>query len=87
MFTRESVLASDWYQERLRAKQERDIALWSRHITALEAFVCGPSSEQFDVQSRLEEARSQTARVSSVAYLAELVGTIGADPFADWQPQ
>jgi hypothetical protein len=28
MFTRESVLASEWYQERLRFKQQRDIARW-----------------------------------------------------------
>jgi len=83
MFTRESVLASDWYKVRLRAKQERDMALWSRHIAALEAFVSGPGSPQFDVQNRLAEARAQMARVSSVAYLAELVGTIGADPFTD----
>jgi phosphoenolpyruvate carboxykinase (diphosphate) len=83
MFTRESVLASDWYQERLRAKQERDIALWTRHISALEAYVSGPGSRQFDVRGRLSEARIQMARVSSVAYLAELVGTIGADPFTD----
>jgi hypothetical protein len=83
MFTRESVLASDWYKVRLRAKQERDMALWSRHIAALEAFVSGPGSPQFDVRGRLADARMQMARVSSVAYLAELVGTIGADPFTD----
>ncbi|MGA2135915.1 MAG: hypothetical protein ABSH50_26795 [Bryobacteraceae bacterium] len=83
MFTRESVLASDWYKERLRAKQERDIALWRRHIAALSAFVSGPGSPQFDVRGRLAEAHAQMARVSSVAYLAELVGTIGADPFTD----
>ena len=83
MFTREAVLESDWYKQRLRAKQERDIALWSRHIAALEAFVSGPGSRQFDVRSRLEEARAQMARVSATAYLAELVGTIGADPFTD----
>jgi hypothetical protein len=83
MFTRESVVASDWYKERLRAKQERDMALWSRHVAALEAFVSGPGSGQLDVRSRLTEARAQMARVSSAAYLAELVGTIGADPFTD----
>jgi hypothetical protein len=83
MFTREAVLESDWYKQRLRAKQERDIALWSRHIAALEAFAGGPGSRQFDVRSRLEEARAQMARVSATAYLAELVGTIGADPFTD----
>jgi hypothetical protein len=83
MFTRESVLASGWYQERLQARQERDVRLWTRHIAALEAFVSGPGPLQFDVQGRLAEARAQMARVTSVAYLAELVGTIGADPFTD----
>ncbi|MDQ2949554.1 MAG: hypothetical protein M3Y27_27060, partial [Acidobacteriota bacterium] len=36
MFTRESLLASDWYRERLRTKQTIDMAIWSRHRTALE---------------------------------------------------
>src|SRR5665213_843606 len=31
LFTRESLLASDWYRERLVTKQRRDIALWERH--------------------------------------------------------
>lgn len=69
MFTREAVLASDWYKDRLHAKQERDVALWNRHIAALQS-PC----------AALAEARAQLARVSSVAYLAELMGTIGADP-------
>jgi hypothetical protein len=79
MFTRESLLGSDWYKDRLRVKQERDVALWGRHIAALEAFGSG-GAQQIDVTGRLAEARRQMARVSSVAYLAELVGTIGAEP-------
>jgi hypothetical protein len=79
MFTREYLLGSDWYKDRLRVKQERDVALWSRHIAALEG--CGANgARQIDVAGRLAEARRQMARVSSVAYLAELVGTIGAEP-------
>jgi hypothetical protein len=79
MFTREYLLGSDWYKDRLRVKQERDVALWSRHIAALEAFG-GDGARQIDVTGRLAEARLQMARVSSVAYLSELVGTIGAEP-------
>ncbi len=37
LFTREVLLASDWYKERLSIKQRRDIALWQRHVAALEA--------------------------------------------------
>jgi phosphoenolpyruvate carboxykinase (diphosphate) len=51
-FRRESVGESDWYKERLRAERERDIALWSRHIAALEAFASGPGSRELDVSSR-----------------------------------
>jgi hypothetical protein len=83
MFTRESVVESDWYKERLRTKQERDVALWKRHVAALEAFASGPGSGQFDVRGRLAEALVQMARVSAAGYLGELVGTIGADPFTD----
>jgi hypothetical protein len=73
LFTREALLASDWYRERLSVKQQRDVALWTRHVAALEA--SGLEA------SRLEETRSQLARVTAPAYLRELEGTIGADPF------
>ena len=32
LFTREYLMASDWYADRLRAKQARDVALWTRHL-------------------------------------------------------
>ncbi|MEO8070220.1 MAG: hypothetical protein ABI652_02375, partial [Acidobacteriota bacterium] len=65
LFDREAVLGSDWYRERLRVKQQRDIALWTRHVAA---------------RGR-PEIRAELARVSAPDYLDELVGTIGADPF------
>ena len=70
LFTREALLASDWYAERLAVKQKRDIALWRRHVASLNA--AGLDSQA---------AKAELARVSSAAYLAELRGTIGADPF------
>ena len=70
LFTREALLASDWYAERLTTKQKRDVALWRRHVTSLEASGLDATA-----------ARTELARVSSPAYLAELSGTIGADPF------
>ena len=82
MFTREALLASDWYRERLRVKQSRDIALWRRHLAALEECRAAGGSRQFDCVGQLAQARRQMARVSAVAYLGELAGTIGADPFA-----
>ncbi len=84
MFTREHLLESEWYHERLRVKQQRDIALWRRHIAALEAFGATPAiaaGGQLDAAALLASARQQLARVDSAEYLGELTGTIGADPF------
>ena len=53
-------------------KQERDVALWQRHLPAL---------ERVHAEGMLIVAREQLARVSAPSYLEELVGTIGADPF------
>lgn len=81
MFTRESLLESDWYRDRLRAKQSIDIALWNRHTAALKAVATRGTPEfQIDCKSRLTKAREQLKRAESNTYLAELVGTIGADP-------
>jgi hypothetical protein len=84
LFRREALLASDWYQERLRVKQTRDTALWQRHGASLETFHAGPGSRagsSIDLENRMNLARRELARVSSPSYLQELRGTIGADPF------
>jgi hypothetical protein len=78
LFTRESLVSSDWYKERLHTKQQRDIALWKRHIASLESI---PSDSRNGYEQRLAGARKQLVRVSSPAYLKDLEGTLGADPF------
>ena len=81
MFTRKSLLASDWYQERIRTKQILDTSLWMRHVDALDEFLSsGYRVPQIDIHERLTLAREQLTRVRSENYLHELVGTIGADP-------
>jgi phosphoenolpyruvate carboxykinase (diphosphate) len=81
-------LASDWYRQRLRVCQAREVALWRRHIAALEAFArSGFSSSEVNVEARLSEARAQLAHRSTPAYLKELEGTIGADPFHAQVPE
>ena len=84
MFTREALLASDWYRERLETKQARDIALWQRHIAYLQSFA-GRTSHQdmvarLDITVRLAGAKAKLAEVQSADYLLGLQGTIGADP-------
>jgi len=87
MFTRDSLLASDWYHQRLRVKQQRDIALWRRHLAALKTFrSSGMPSRDVDLDGRIAVAESQLARVTAPTYLEELTGTIGADPFHRLMP-
>jgi hypothetical protein len=86
LFTREYLLDSDWYNERLQIKQQREIALWKRHIQSLEDFIARPHytevAERMKLQTRLECARGKLEQVESPEYLRSLVGTIGADPLA-----
>ena len=61
MFTREYLMASDWYRERLRAKQTRDVALWTRHLRAMEQFRnSGAAFAGFDIESRLTDIAQAT---------------------------
>jgi hypothetical protein len=84
MFTRENLLKSDWYRERLEIKQQRDIQLWERHTVSLQQFLDDTKytdeAERLGIADRLEHAREKLARVSSPDYLKGLVGTLGADP-------
>jgi len=86
MFTREYLLESDWYRERLQVKQQREIALWKRHIRSLEDFIARPHYaevvQRMKLEERLECARGKLQQVESDEYLQNLVGTIGADPLA-----
>ena len=84
LFTRESVLASDWYRDRLRAKQGVDARLWQRHTAYLEKVVRQPGNagvvERLGLLRRLENARAELAGVHAAGYLESLVGTTGAEP-------
>jgi phosphoenolpyruvate carboxykinase (diphosphate) len=81
-FKREAVLASDWYGERLRARQRKETALWERHLKALDAFRSSGirTPRDFGLERRTATAHREWQRVQSPEYLQELAGTIGADP-------
>jgi hypothetical protein len=84
LFTREALLASSWYRERLVIKQQREVALWERHARSLTEFLARAGhrheAARLGIAQRLEHAESELERVSTPAYLKSLVGTIGADP-------
>ena len=86
MFSRENLLASDWYQQRLEIKQHRDIELWNRHVNYLKQFLddkdYDDEAQRLGIPQRLDYARKKLAAVQEADYINALVGTLGADPLA-----
>ncbi|HET7626409.1 MAG TPA: hypothetical protein VFM25_14215, partial [Verrucomicrobiae bacterium] len=84
LFTRESVLSSDWYAARLAAKRKVDQKLWRRHVDYLARFLKSKShadeAERLGIAAALERARQTLARVESPGYAESLRGTLGAEP-------
>lgn len=84
MFTRESMLSSDWYRERLESKQTLDRALGERHVAYLREFLADPVRSQaaprLGIADRLADAQREVERVSSPQYLTDLQGMLGLDP-------
>ena len=77
MFTKENLLKSEWYRERLATKQQRDVALWKRHADYLAKF--DGDGDGIDVAARKQYVQSQLATAEAKGYLDQLVGTLGAD--------
>lgn len=84
LFTRENLLASDWYAARLAAKQKIDGLLWQKHVRYLDKFLKRAShadeAARLFVAERLEQARKTLAEVDSPNYLKKLRGTSGVEP-------
>jgi len=88
LFTREQLLASDWYAARLTAKQKIDRALWKRHVEQLNNFLRRPNyadiAEKMNIADRLARARKTLEAVESSDYLKKLAGTLGAEPIGNY---
>jgi hypothetical protein len=84
MFDRDVVLNSDWYKERLKMKQDKDIAYFKEQMTYLEEFKANSENatlvEEMNIEERLEKVKANLKHVESKQYVKELVGTIGVDP-------
>ena len=84
LFTRESMLKSDWYKARLESQQKHDIAQWNKHVAYLEEFIAKQShlivAERLGITGRLTEAQQELATVSAPEYLNKLIGTLGRQP-------
>mmetsp|Transcript_106635 Transcript_106635/g.318736 ORF Transcript_106635/g.318736 Transcript_106635/m.318736 type:complete len:1149 (-) Transcript_106635:64-3510(-) len=85
LFTRDHLLASTWYRERLLTKQRMEMMRLSTCIQALRDFLAKPEGKEhaqgdLGLAQRLEAAEKQLAEVSDPAYVDSLIGTAGADP-------
>ncbi len=84
MFTREAILASDWYAQRLDAKQAAASARANAGLAAIEKFVSTPGNEEptarLDMPARVEAARLEAQRLASPEFREQLVGTTGNTP-------
>jgi len=84
LFTRAYLLGSGWNHQRLQIKQQRDTALWQRHVAYLDEFIANPLNSDEHERLALDERRTyaltQLDRCRAPAYLQEGVSTLGADP-------
>jgi hypothetical protein len=84
LFTRDHMLSSGWYAERLSAKQAVNARLWARHVRTLEAFLAKPNysdeAARLRIADRLERARKTLDAIRSPEYAKSLRGTIGVQP-------
>ncbi|WP_040162419.1 hypothetical protein [Nigerium massiliense] len=81
MFTRESVLASDWYAARLAAKQAEDVQQVRTGLMRMDAFTRSPenleAAGRLNLGERIASARAELKRLQSADYLKGLKGTVG----------
>ena len=86
LFTREALLKSDWYAERLKCQQDKDIYQWQKNVAYLEHFLERDThsavAKRLGIEARLTEAKDTLETVRSKQYLNSLVGTIGRQPIS-----
>ncbi len=83
-FDREVVIKSDWYQDRLKLKQQKDVEFYKSSIKYLKDFRKKPANasllEKLRIDEKIEQSEQKLKKVQSAVYLKSLIGTIGADP-------
>jgi phosphoenolpyruvate carboxykinase (diphosphate) len=84
LFTRENLLASDWYADRLSAKQAAEGRLWHEHVRNLKEFLdkehYADEAKRLGIAERLAQARRHLSWVESHDFLKFLNGTLGLNP-------
>ncbi len=83
-FDRDYVVESDWYKERLKYKQSKELEFTTKQLGNLEDFASKEENQllikEMDINKRINVAKERLAYVSSDKFPEDLVGTIGLDP-------
>lgn len=83
-FERDYIINSDWYKDRLKLKQSKDIRFYDSQITYLETFIANPNNvdlvSEMKIKDRLKSVKKMYTEAKSDDYVDSLVGTIGLDP-------
>jgi phosphoenolpyruvate carboxykinase (diphosphate) len=84
LFTREYLLKSDWYKERLLNKQLNDISLCQKNINYLKNYLDSSlnleMNDRKEIKQKLFLAVEKLKYLKSTEYLKSLEGYIGLDP-------
>tara|TARA_B100000315_G_scaffold77969_1_gene71295 strand:- start:1929 stop:5384 length:3456 start_codon:yes stop_codon:yes gene_type:complete len=84
LFKRDNVLKSDWYRERLKLKQKKDIDQCNIQMDYLKIFKNKEEnyhvSKKLNIENRIKKLTKKLKYNMSDKYLKDLEGTIGADP-------
>jgi len=84
LFTRESLLSSDWYRARLEAQAHLDAQLADSQARYLKKFLGKPNysevAEQLGIKTRLDAVAAAAKAAREPDYLKKLVGTLGVEP-------
>eukprot|EP00961_Rhodomonas_salina_P250263 3383204-Rhodomonas_salina.1 len=88
MWTKEAVLSSEWYRERLVEYQKRELERLERGLAYLETYV-GEAKKDWKGQQimsdlkldeRMDEIRAKIKVVQAAGYIESMKGSIGVDP-------
>lgn len=82
LFTRDALLQSAWYQERLQIKQHREQELWQRHRDYIEKRLNSIEPDDTfypSLTEKFEVAKRRLEEISDSTYFDNLTGTLGAD--------
>ena len=85
LFSRESLMSSDWYHERLLNKQLSDIALYQKHVKYLKNYLVTSlnmdEEQEKEIHEKVKTAEEKLKFLKSTEYLKSLEGYLGLDPF------